>query len=116
MDNYSGLNVSTKQGEGDATILGWKNLDAAANRIYQEQQKQELLGQKHYAETMDALGKQFSKVRNADVPEITKTYNDLQELLRQYHFDKKADKIELQKKINEKIKNFGLKQDKVYIR
>lgn len=109
MDNYSSLNVSTKQGEGDATILGWKNLDAAANRIYQEQQKQELLGQKHYAETMDALGKQFSKVRNADVPEITKTYNDLQELLRQYHFDKKADKIELQKKINEKNQEFWAK-------
>jgi len=92
-DNYSGANIATRQGEGEANVMQWGNTDKAVNQIYQEQQKREARGYNDYLQGQQALQKEFANVRSADMPDVIKGYQDLKQTKQQMLFDNLTDKL-----------------------
>ena len=112
-DNYSGANIATRQGEGEANVMQWGNTDKAVNQIYQEQQKREARGYNDYLQGQQALQKEFANVRSADMPDVIKGYQDLKQTKQQMLFDNKIKNNPLllaQKQQEANIKEAQLRQ------
>jgi hypothetical protein len=109
--NNTGLNLSTRAGEGGADVMTWGNLDRAANQLYQEQKQREQRGYNEYLAGEQALRKEFANVRSGDVPDVVAAYNDLKRAKQQILFNDKIknDSIALakaQQAVGEKEANF----------
>ncbi len=91
-DNLTGLNSSTKVGEGNANIIQWGNLDRTVNQLYQEQKQKEARGYNEYLAGEAALQKEFGNVRSADVPDVVNLYNARKKTKQQLLFDDKIKK------------------------
>lgn len=112
-DNYSGANIATRQGEGEANVMQWGNTDRAINQLYQEQKTREARGYNDYLQGQQALQKEFANVRAADMPDVIKGYNDLKQTKQQMLFDNNIRNNPLllaQKKQEANIKEAQLRQ------
>lgn len=88
-NNLTGLNFSTRTGEGGADVMTWGNLDRAANRLYAEQKQKEAQGFKEYQLAQQELSKDFSKVRSADIKDLMGNYETVKKARQKLLFDPK---------------------------
>ncbi len=75
---------------GDAFIVETPHLDAAANRLYAQEQQRKQMGYNEYLATQQQLSKEFANVRSADVPDAIKAYNDWKYTKQQMLFNPKV--------------------------
>lgn len=91
-DNYSGLNVSTGIGDGDANVMHWNAFDKASDRLYAEQMKRKQLAEQNYQQQQAMFQKELGQIRSVDVPEVVDLYNKRKAITQQLLFDKKLQK------------------------
>lgn len=91
-ENYSGLNVSTGIGDGDANVLHWGAVDKAADRLYQEQLYRRRLAQQNYQMQQAQFQKELGSIRSADIPDAVNAYNNRKQIAQQLYFDKNLHK------------------------
>lgn len=61
---------------GDILILDTPYLDQLSNRLYDEQRQRDLLRQKQQQVIDEEFGKNIAKIKDADIPEYTKKYQE----------------------------------------
>lgn len=88
-NNLTGLNAATRIGDGIADVMTWGNLDSTANRMYAEQKQKEQQGLKEYELAQQELSKEFTKVRSADIPELSKKYDNVKRIRQEMLFNPK---------------------------
>jgi len=75
--------------EGNAFIVNLPKFDQARQQLYTEQQQRRAYQQKESDQVDQQLGRQFSRIRSVDAPDIIGAYNQYKQLKKQLLFDPK---------------------------
>jgi hypothetical protein len=74
---------------GDAIIVQTPKLDQARQQLYAEQQQRRMYQQRDAEQVDQQIGRQFSRIRSVDAPDIIGAYNQYKGLQKQLLFDPK---------------------------
>lgn len=112
-NNLTGLNFSTRTGEGGADVMTWGNLDRSANRLYAEQKQAELTAAKSFQDADNILKKELGGIRSADEKEIFDLYKEATDARKELLFNPNIQKdvrLYAEKQRNATLKEAALRE------